>query len=63
MKQIPLQGNQDNKGLGCEGSLSSVNFDNNAKQKHKSKIWEKTNKRYHESNQKAVDIFKDDESD
>lgn len=56
--KIPLKSNQSQKGLGCEDATTNVTFDN-TKQKHRAKILEKTQKRYHAS-EAAVDIFEAD---
>lgn len=72
IQQIPLKGNDKHQGLGCAsvggdgdvGSGSGSSSLKDPKQKHKAKIWEKTQQRYHAS-ESTVDIFKNcsDESD
>lgn len=61
--QIPLKGNEKHQGLGCESGSGSSSL-KDPKQKHKAKIWQKTQQRYHAS-ESTVDIFKNcsDESD
>lgn len=59
--QIQLKMNDKTKGLGCDNNESTSSFQDQ-KQRHKSKIWQKTHQRYHAS-EATVDIFKDDESD
>lgn len=67
-----MKGNEKHQGLGCEsgtgdgggGGSSGLCSLKDPKQKHKAKIWQKTQQRYHAS-ESTVDIFKNcsDESD